>query len=145
MGREEIKIAGASLAGLAAAINLAKAGIEVDVFEKRSDTGKRFHGDLQGLENWSSEANVLDLLSDMNLRVNFDCVPYLIQITTNGVKSRISTYDEPLCYLLKRGDIPGSLDQGLKDQALESGLSIHFSKTVSLEEADIIATGPTIK
>ncbi len=145
MGREAIKIAGAGPAGLAAAINLAKAGIEVDIFEKRSDTGKRFHGDLQGLENWSSEENVLELLSEMNLRVNFDCDPFLSLVTTNGVKTRYSNYDEPLCYLVKRGDMPGSLDQGLKDQALESGVNIHFGKTISLEEADIIATGPISK
>jgi hypothetical protein len=145
MGREAIKIAGAGPSGLTAAINLAKAGIPVDVFEKRSDTGKRFHGDLQGLENWSSEVDVLDLLRDMNLRVNFDCAPILKQITTNGVKSRISIYDQPLCYLVKRGDIPGSLDQGLKDQALDSGVNIHFSKTIALEKADIIATGPISK
>ncbi len=145
MLKEPIKIAGAGPSGLAAAINLAKAGIDVEVYEKRSDTGKRFHGDLQGLENWSSKLNVLDFLSDMNLQVNFDCAPFLNLVTTNGKKTRYSSYDEPLCYLVKRGDIPGSLDQGLKKQALESGVKIHFGETLSLEEADIVATGPISK
>ena len=44
---ENIKIAGAGPAGLTAAINLAKAGYQVEVFEKNHDTGVRFHGDLQ--------------------------------------------------------------------------------------------------
>jgi predicted NAD/FAD-dependent oxidoreductase len=45
-----IRILGVRLAGLSAAINLAKAGYEVDVFEKTKFVAGRFHGDIQGLE-----------------------------------------------------------------------------------------------
>ncbi|MGZ7135838.1 MAG: FAD-dependent oxidoreductase [Methanobacterium sp.] len=38
-----IRILGAGLAGLSAAINLAKAGYEVDVFEKTKFVAGRFH------------------------------------------------------------------------------------------------------
>lgn len=141
---KQVNIAGAGPAGLTAAINLARAGYTVDVFEKRSDTGKRFHGDIQGLENWSEEMNVLQDLQRMNLTINFDCDPFRKQVTTNGSHSRISYYPEekPLCYLVKRGAMPGSLDQGLKAQALAAGVNFHFSKTIPLEDADIVATGP---
>ncbi|MCA9961149.1 MAG: NAD(P)/FAD-dependent oxidoreductase [Anaerolineales bacterium] len=140
----EINVAGAGPSGLTAAINLAKAGYTVNVFEKRSDAGKRFHGDVQGLENWSEPTNVLQDLQRMNIAVNFDCDPFLKQITTNGSRSRISHYppESPLCYLVKRGAQPGSLDQGLKAQALAAGVNVHFSQTIPLEEADIVATGP---
>ena len=40
---ENIKIMGAGLSGLSAAINLAKAGFNVDAFEKRDNCGKRIH------------------------------------------------------------------------------------------------------
>jgi flavin-dependent dehydrogenase len=142
-----IKIAGAGPSGLVAAINLAKAGYKVDVYEKRTDTGKRFHGDLQGLENWSSTTNVLQELDQMNIRVNFDCDPLLALTITNGTKQRESRYsnDSPLCYLVKRGALPGSLDQGLKAQALEAGVQIHFNQALSPQEADIVATGPISK
>lgn len=50
----KIKIAGAGPAGLSAAINLAKAGYEIDIYERNHNSGSRFHGDLQGLENWST-------------------------------------------------------------------------------------------
>lgn len=142
MRQEPIKIAGAGPSGLAAAINLRKAGLAVSVYEKRSDTGKRFHGDLQGLENWSDENDVLDDLARMNIRVNFDCDPFLKLTITNGENSRISHYNEPLCYLVKRGIHPNSLDQGLKRQAEEAGVRIYFNQTIPLEEADIVATGP---
>lgn len=137
-----IRIVGAGPSGLTAAINLAQAGHKVDVYEKRSDTGKRFHGDLQGLENWSDEEDVLEQFGRMNLKINFDADPFLKLIITNGYSQRVSHYDHPLCYLVKRGDVQGSLDQGLKQQALQAGVDIHFRQTIPVEEADIVATGP---
>ena len=44
---KHIKILGAGISGLAAAINLVKSGYKVEIFEKRSEVGKRFHGDFQ--------------------------------------------------------------------------------------------------
>src|SRR5581483_11994923 len=46
-----IKIAGAGPSGLAAAITLAKAGHEVEIFEARPAVGARFIGDFQVIEN----------------------------------------------------------------------------------------------
>jgi len=57
-----IKIAGAGPAGLTAAINLAKSGYKVGIFEKNNNAGARFHGDLQGLENWTKEEDALKSL-----------------------------------------------------------------------------------
>jgi flavin-dependent dehydrogenase len=142
MNDHAIKILGAGPSGLAAAINLVRAGYRVDVFEKRSDTGKRFHGDVQGLENWSDDEDVIDQFARMNISVNFDCDPFLKLIITNGHKMRISHYDQPLCYLVKRGAMAGSLDQGLKLQALEAGVNIQFRDSIPPEQADIVATGP---
>lgn len=147
MRQEPIKIAGAGPAGLTAAINLRKSGIDVSVYEKHDDTGKRFHGDLQGLENWSDETNALDFLAQMGIKVNFDCDPFIKQTITNGKVSRTSHYDsdDPLCYIVRRGTHPNSLDQGLKRQAQDAGVRIHFKETIPLEEADIVATGPISK
>ena len=44
-----IHIMGAGLSGLAAAITLAKEGIEVHVHDVRKDSGERFDGDFQAL------------------------------------------------------------------------------------------------
>ena len=147
METKKIKIAGAGPSGLTAAINLSMAGYQVDVFEKRPDVGKRFHGDLQGLENWSEETNVLQEMRSMNIDINFDAAPFLNLVITNGSSSRVSHYpeDKPLCYLVKRGVGTGTLDQGLKAQASEAGVNIRFSETIPLDEADIIATGPISK
>ena len=50
---EPIHIMGAGLSGLAAATILAKAGKEVHVHDVRADSGARFDGDFQALENLS--------------------------------------------------------------------------------------------
>ena len=50
-----VNIMGAGLSGLAAATILAKAGVEVHVHDIREESGARFDGDFQALENWSME------------------------------------------------------------------------------------------
>jgi hypothetical protein len=47
-----------------------------------------------------------------------------------------------LFYLVKRGARPGTLDQGLKAQALEAGVQLLFDTTLDEAEADIVAAGP---
>ena len=59
---EPIHIMGAGLSGLAAATILAKAGKEVHVHDVRADSGARFDGDFQALENWSMDADFFDQL-----------------------------------------------------------------------------------
>ncbi len=81
---KDIKILGGGLSGLTAAINLAKAGYKVDVFEKRSDCGKRFHGDLEGIENWSSKVDVMDEFKSMNIKPNFK-ITYSSKINNSSI------------------------------------------------------------
>ena len=57
-----ITIMGAGLSGLAAATLLARAGREVHVHDIRHDSGARFDGDFQALENWSMDDDFFDQL-----------------------------------------------------------------------------------
>ena len=63
---DPVKISGAGPAGLSTAITLAREGYPVEVFEKNSEVGGRFHGEYQGLENWSDKKDILDNLKKMN-------------------------------------------------------------------------------
>ncbi len=54
----KIDVIGAGPAGLVAAINLAKAGFKVTLHEAAPWVGHRFHGDFQGIENWTTESDV---------------------------------------------------------------------------------------
>lgn len=135
----EIEILGAGLSGLAAAINLSRNGYKVSIYDQEADCGKRFHGDLEGIENWSLRNDVLEDLASMNIKVNFDCHPISSLLLSNGDETLDFHFKRPLFYLVKRGDMEGSLDQGLKKQAIELGVKINFNSR--REGADIIATG----
>jgi flavin-dependent dehydrogenase len=141
---EPVKIMGAGPAGLAAAITLANHDYEVVVYEKKGDCGSRFPGDLQGLENWSSQTDIMAELETMGIAVNFDCRAF---DTLHAVspERNITPFraEAPLFHLVKRGTRPGTLDCGLKQQALEVGVQIMFNTSVSEAEVDMVAVGPT--
>ncbi len=66
-GDEPIQVMGAGLSGLAAATILAKAGKEVHVHDIRSDSGARFDGDFQALENWSIDVDFFVPISRLGI------------------------------------------------------------------------------
>jgi flavin-dependent dehydrogenase len=111
VGREVIQIAGAGPAGLAAAIALARAGREVTVHEARREVGFRFGRDLQGLENWSTEQDVIAELEALGLSTAFDKMA-----CTRGTvydphgRAQIVHSKAPIFYMVERGPGPGTLD-----------------------------------
>ncbi len=137
-----IRIAGAGPAGLAAAITLALAGRDVEVHERRADCGARFGGDLQGLENWSDDVDVLAELREAGLPADFYAAPLTAAIQTNGRRDDRLEFAHPGLYLVKRGREPDSLDQALKRGALSLGVRLHFRASLDSGHADIAATGP---
>ena len=137
-----IRIAGAGPSGLTAAIVLAHAGHRVDVFERRSECGARFGGDLQGLENWSSPLDVLDELRSLGIPAEFDAAPFSQGIQTDGRKDDHLHFDHPAFYLVKRGNVPGSLDRALARTAVAADVRVHFGHSCPEGTADIVATGP---
>ena len=73
---KEIDIVGAGLSGLAAAIILARNDWKVEVFEKHATIGQRFHGDFQGLENWTQTEDVLDSFDRWGIDLDFWLKPF---------------------------------------------------------------------
>lgn len=138
-----VRIAGAGPAGLSAAINLHQRGFAVEVYERRGDCGARFSGDLQGLENYSATEDVIESLRRLSIRTDFfhKALPPLKLLDGKGLAIDYK-FAKPLCYLVKRGVMPDSLDQSLKRQALEAGVKIHFNQRADFNKMDIIATGP---
>ncbi|MDE1823425.1 MAG: NAD(P)-binding protein [Candidatus Micrarchaeota archaeon] len=140
-----MKILGAGISGLSAAINLAKKGYSVDVYDRARDSGQRFSGDFQGLENWSSDTDVIEELKRSNIRINFDCDPFSSMGVSDGTDYFDLKSEKPIFYLVKRGTARESIDQGMKRQALEAGVRIHFDARESERKVDIVATGPNPK
>lgn len=139
---QPIRIAGAGLAGLSTAINLAKQGHRVEVFEKRADAGFSRLPDWDAAENWTTERDLLGLLPQWGLSADFAYhPPREFEIyDQHGERYSVST-SRPLFYLLKRGPEPGSLEQALKTMALSHDVAIHFNQGRTPQDVDVWAAG----
>lgn len=141
--KKEIKIIGAGISGLTAAINLAKAGYKVKVFEKNEVVGKRFHGDYQGIENWIYKKDALKHLKALNIKINFPYFP-VNKANIIGPKGKIYFFksDQNFFYLVKRGTERDTLDQHLLRQAKDIGVEIIFNSPKDHRKfGDIVAQG----
>jgi len=147
MMKKEIEIVGAGPSGLAAAINLARAGYSVTVYEEKTDVGHRFHGDYQGLENWSTKEDVTLLLERIGIGQAgryFVRHPYNeLTVFDANLNQVVIRSDIPLFYLVRRGDAPGCLDRGLHEIAVDAGVQVVFGERVDrLERGGIVSIGP---
>lgn len=139
-----IQIGGAGPAGLAAAITLAKAGRRVLVHERQGEVGHRFDGDFQGLENWSTQHDVLDLLREVGITTEFTTLPCSRGYAFDAWDKRYEVAgSKTIFYLVERGPGPGTLDTALLEQARGLGVEVRFNSRLDrLEGAGILAAGP---
>ena len=139
-----ITVMGAGLSGLAAATLLARAGREVHVHDIRADSGARFDGDFQALENWSMDDDFFDQLDSWGFdSTSFKSTAFSVvdlihpddeisQAKTDGVAYRI----------VERGTSDHTIDQAFKRMAIEAGATLHYKSRIDENEADIVACGP---
>jgi flavin-dependent dehydrogenase len=141
-----ITIVGAGPAGLACAIALARAGRRVVVREWHKTVGARFHGDFQGLENWSDERDILDELRALGIDASFDCHPVYegVAFDARGASYAIKS-ERPLYYLVSRGSGEGSLDVGLLRQAVDGGVEVRLGERVrKVDGPAVLGIGPRV-
>lgn len=141
-----VTIVGAGPAGLACAIALARNGRHVVVREWHAGVGHRFHGDFQGLENWSSDQDVLDELRANGIDPSFE---YHAVYRATMFDSRGRFYHaqsaRPLYYLVRRGSLVGMLDHALLAQATAAGVEIRFAdRAATIDGPAVLAGGPRI-
>ncbi len=139
-----ITIVGAGPSGLASAIVLAGAGRKVIVRERRRSVGARFHGDFQGLENWSIKRDVLEEIGELGITLKFPLHPVRSGVAYDSTGNEYVVGDEqPLYYLVRRGSGEGTLDAALLGAAQEAGAEIRFDDEVErVPRQAIVATGP---
>lgn len=135
---------GAGLSGLAAAIVLAKAGREVHVHDIREDSGARFDGDFQGLENWTRKTDFFDELRAWGLDPDEFKSTGFNEVDLAHPDDVITRPWSPrfAFRVVERGTDAHTIDQGFKRQALAAGAQIHYGSRVRPEDCTIIAAGP---
>jgi flavin-dependent dehydrogenase len=141
-----IEIAGAGPSGLAAALTVARAGRPAVVYERHARVAGRFHGDFQGIENYSTGGDALEELAAAGVDPTFRYTPFseAVLYDDRGKEWRYRS-SRPLFYMIRRGTERGMLDAALKEQADGAGVRIQFNTSIPPGEFDrplIRATGP---
>jgi flavin-dependent dehydrogenase len=142
--QDPITVSGAGPAGLVAAITAARAGRHTIVYEQHQAVGHRFHGDFQGLENWTAEDDVLDELARLGIELTFECTPFheAVLYDPDG-REHICRDSRPLFYLVRRGPGEQTLDHSLQAQALSLGVELRLDTPCNrLPRGGIVAQGP---
>lgn len=142
MKSDSVRIAGAGLSGLSAAIGLARRGHPVEIFERNADSGVTRHADWDAIENWTTEEDFLALLQEWGIEPSFEIrAPASFEVIDPRGNAHSVHLQRPFFYLLQRGVETGSIEQALKFQALEQGVTIHYGRTAQRHEVDIWAAG----
>ncbi len=134
-----IRIGGAGLSGLTAAINIAKAGFNVKVFEKNKNL---FNGsEICCFRNYDLKIDAIEELRKCGIKIKPNGkVKRVVKFSPNEKAEEYSK--KPIFYLVWRGDENNSLEKQLYKQALDLGVEFVFGKAVKENEVDIVATGP---
>jgi len=137
-----IKILGAGISGLTAAINLALRGFHVEIYERKGNVGSQSKGFFQGLENWTSPKDALSFLSEINIKPDFEYEPFreCYHYDNNLKKYTMKSLNVGF-YLIRRGPMEGTLDRYLENLAKHVGVTIHYNSVEEMNNVDIIATG----
>lgn len=132
-----IKILGAGLSGLTAAINLTNANKEVKVYERKNSVGAHIYPNYQGLLRTNS--NPKKYLKNLNLEPEFKIQTLSKAILcTRNTEVKVIT-KEPVPFVMRGGK--ESLEYGLFKQAEKLGLEFEFNSKIKEKDADIVATG----
>ncbi len=132
-----VKILGAGIAGLTCAINLAKEGKEVEIFERKSGVGQQIRPNYQGL--LKTKGDPMGYLASYNLKPKFDLLRLDKALFCTRKRDIEVTLKEPIDFILRGGKT--SLEYGLYEQAESLGVAFNFNEKRNEKDVDIVATG----
>jgi len=141
--KKKVKILGAGISGLIAAIMLARNGFEVEVFEKRSRVGSFFKRDVHSLRNYYYNYDIIKKYNNLKIKISH-VYPIFKEFRFSPSLKKLEIYskEKPLFYNFIRGyDGKRSFDVELYEKAKKLGVRFYFNKILNSARADIIATG----
>lgn len=135
--RTTVRIGGAGVAGLTAAINLARAGEDVEVLEMKAAVGSSAGSHTEGVRNYLGRDGLEDL-ARFGVRVKAFSIA---QRVARRAPNFTSVVIGPSYHLVARGPGRDTLERQLLEQALDAGARVVFRTKVSPDAVDIFATG----
>ena len=134
---EKVRIAGAGVAGLTAAIGLARAGKSVEVLEMKTRVGSSAGTHTEGVRNYLGRDGLEDLA-----RFGVKVRPFAVanRVVRRSRRS-VSVVRGPSYYMVDRGGGPQSLERQLLEQALDGGAQVRFKTKAVPSDVDLFATG----
>lgn len=139
-----IKISGAGISGLSAAVTLARNGLKVEVFEKGPYAGGRFTRDFQCLRDFGNAT--IDPIKEFE-KLGIYIKPYkkLMRIVrySQSHSFELISKNKPIYYVVLRGENEKSVDSQLEKSAIDQGATINYNTKLNISETDIVATGPS--
>ncbi len=139
---KDVQIYGAGLSGLTAAINLAREGHDVTVYEKERQIG--------GSQKCHPSVHMTPLhFQKMNEFIGINVEPFFSELNSFKayIYSKIARFSPKNLFVTERGPKKSSLNYRLYQTALENGVNFEFSHPLtpnmikSLNDESIIATG----
>lgn len=139
-----IRIAGAGVSGLTAAINLANGGIPVEVYEILPfHTWLSVSKGIQAIRNYEARQDILDKFKGKGIRFSNPYPMYReVRYSPSLKQIEIFSKDRPIFYCLSRNP-PNSIMSDLFDEASRKDVTFKFGSTV--KNPDITATGPRVR
>jgi flavin-dependent dehydrogenase len=141
--KKKIRILGAGISGMVAAITLARKGFEVEIFEKRPRIGSFFERDIHSLRNYFYDYDVIEKYKGLGIEIPY-VYPIFKELRFSPSLKKVEIYSEgkPLFYNFIRGyKDKRSLDVVLYKTAKKLGVKFYFNRNLTEDEGDIIATG----
>ncbi|MFW9856134.1 MAG: NAD(P)/FAD-dependent oxidoreductase [Candidatus Thorarchaeota archaeon] len=147
---QTIRIAGAGISGLSAAISIAQGdnGRHIEVRDKASSYHAKKARGINALRNYQSETDVLEEYRQLGFKFQKGSVFHPIHNQIYYIDSDhyfdVTSDKKPLFYSVARGT-EESIDALLVEQAEKLGTDIRWGKTFTGEIPDILATGAKYK
>jgi len=135
-----IRIAGAGISGLMAAIRLAQHGASVEIFERGPDSGANHAPRFDAIENWTTRADLRGILSAWGIEIPIR-QPDALEVFDSRADGYRAAPERPLLYVARRGSQPEGIEQVMKRQALDLGVRIRYRAPLAPNDADLWAVG----
>jgi len=136
ISQKRIKILGAGVSGLTAAIYLAQKGIAVDIYEKNDSVGNPYGYHISAVK--TGKISLADEMAQYGIEIKpSNKITKVLKISAFSSKETVGE----IYHIFERGNSSKSLENQLYTLADKLNVKFHFNIKTIPDELDIIATG----